>query len=159
MAGGYSGCPTTRDLLNRIRENRCFLSNRYPLYSTRNAAPNANLSKAGIFFLQNDFPPPAQEIACIIHSYGDGLYREEIFFFQRKEKNPDSWKEIVRFPLSNSLMPWGSPFGGARARLRLGELTPDSIIIPVESVRDGKPYGASCSVSGWKTAFIKHAPS
>ncbi len=143
MMGGYAGCPTAADLLNRFREDHCFLSphfNSYSLYSTRNVKKDDSPSKPGhFFFLRNDFPQHAPEIACMIHRYGDGLYHEEIFFFQRMEKPADSWRQIVHFNLSDSALLWGGAFGGARARL--AALTPDSIIILVESVRDGQPLG------------------
>lgn len=140
---GYAGCPTAADLLNRFREDHCFLSNRhfnrYSLYSSRNANQNGHPPNPGIFFIQDDFPEHMPEIACIIHRYGDGLYKERIFFFQRMEKRPETWRKIVHFNLSDPIMPWGGAFGGIRARLVA--LTPDSVAIPVESVKDGRHCG------------------
>lgn len=141
--GEYVGCPTAADLLDRFRENHCFLSNRhfnrYSLYSSGDVRQNGHPPKSGIFFIQDDFPEHAPEIACIIHRYGDGCYKEEIFFFQRTEKNPEKWREIFHVDLNESIMPWGDPFGGVRARLVA--LTPESVTIPVESVKDGRHCG------------------
>lgn len=41
------------------------------------------------FFIQDDVPQQAPETARLIHRYGDGFYKEEIFFFQRMEKCPE----------------------------------------------------------------------
>lgn len=142
MMGGYAGCPTASDLLICFQKDHCFLSsafNSYSLYSTRNGKKDNGPSNSGIFFIQDDFPKQAPEIACIIHRYGDGFYKEEIFFFQRIEEHPERWRKIIHFNLGDSNMPWGGPAGGVRVRMIA--LTPDSIAIPVESVRDGKYCG------------------
>ncbi|WP_418170372.1 hypothetical protein [Akkermansia sp.] len=57
------------------------------------------------FNIAKDFPKDAPEIACIIHRYGDSLYHEEIFFFQRMVKNPDSRRKIFHVDLNDSFMP------------------------------------------------------
>lgn len=143
LPDGYASCSTAEDLLDRIRENHCFLSNphfnRFSLYSTGQEGSTGSSPASGIFFLQNDFPPEAPEIACIIHRYGDGIYKEKVLFYQRQEAKSDIWKEMVRFNLTDSIMPWGA-LSDAHARRIV--LTPDSIIMEIGSInKNGGYYG------------------
>ena len=96
-------------LANKFRPD--LMSPVFLVYRTGSRRENSERQWQSSFYyvvsvnIAKDFPKDAPEIACIIHRYGDSLYHEEIFFFQRMVKNPDSWRKIFHVDLNDSFMP------------------------------------------------------